>query len=277
MSERPDEPAPEARRARDAVRALSAPRPEPGYRARMKRDFVAGTLAGPVGTGVSHPPPGQESSSWRGMLLPMAAALLIVSALSLNRGPDWEVVRTAGGGPAVVDGRAIPFDRPAELARAVANGARVAMPPGASLVLAARGQMAVEITPATAASLSAPPGRWVGRIARAEVTTGELRITTGRDFHGARLRVRTPEASIEVTGTTLAVIREPHGTCVCVMDGVVRVGAGRGPMVAVEAGRRRFVFNDGRAPEQAEMRPIEHVELAAMRDEQRERMAGGRE
>lgn len=274
MSERPDDLTPEACRARDAVRALSAPRPEPGYRARMKRGFVEGAFAEPA---APRPValPGREPSAWGGMLLPMAAALLVVSALSLSRGPSWEVVRATGSGAAVVDGRAIPLARSEDLGRAIRHGARVVLPPGVSLVVAAAGQMAVEITAETEARLSAPPGRWVGRIARAEVETGEIRVTTGRDFHGARLRVRTPEARVDVTGTTLAVIREPHGTCVCVMYGVVRVGAKRGSMVPVEAGRRRFVFNDGRAPEQDTMRPIEHVKLAEMRDEYRERLGMG--
>ena len=45
MSERVDEPTLEARRAGEAVRELPAPRAEPGYRARMKRGFVEGSLA----------------------------------------------------------------------------------------------------------------------------------------------------------------------------------------------------------------------------------------
>jgi ferric-dicitrate binding protein FerR (iron transport regulator) len=90
-----------------------------------------------------------------------------------------------------------------------------------------------------------------------------MRVTTGASFKGARLSLVTPEAAIEVTGTTLAVICEPTGTCVCVHEGVVRVGPRGGDMLAVPAGRRRYIFNDGRAPELAEIRPVEHVELDA--------------
>jgi len=98
-----------------------------------------------------------------------------------------------------------------------------------------------------------------------EVRHGEIRVTTGPAFHGARLHVQTPEATVVVTGTTLAVICEPIGTCVCVYDGEVGVGAKGDRMEPVVTGRRRFVFNDGRSPESAEIRPIENERLAAFR------------
>jgi len=53
---------------------------------------------------------------------------------------------------------------------------------------------------------------------------GEIRVTTGPSFPGAHLDVSTPVAAIEVSGTTFAVILEPHGTCVCVLEGTVKVG-----------------------------------------------------
>jgi len=68
-----------------------------------------------------------------------------------------------------------------------------------------------------------------------------------------------------VTGTTVAVIRESVGTCVCVMDGEVRMGSHAGSMGPIESGMRRFMFNDGRPVEEAEMRPVERIALAEMR------------
>ena len=59
-------------------------------------------------------------------------------------------------------------------------------------------------------------------------------------------------------------ICEPTGTCVCVFEGVVDVAAMGGTTEPVSAGRRRFVFNDGRAPVVAEMRPGEHDRLGEM-------------
>ena len=56
--------------------------------------------------------------------------------------------------------------------------------------------------------------------------------------------MRAPEVRVEVTGTTLAVIREPQGTCVCVLEGAVRMGGPREPMATVPHGHLRYVFGD---------------------------------
>lgn len=256
---------PEERRAAEAVRGLSAPRPDAAYRARLQREFVAGSLTSPWVAGTISPHAEEHPRGmWDSLLVPAVAAVLVVAGLLFNRGPGWQVLGVTGTGSAQVNGRTIALDRPEEIGRAIRDGARVHLPPGVSMTVSAPGRMAVEITPETEAELSAPPARWLGRLASARVAQGEIRITTGERFHGARFEVTTPEARVEVRGTTLAVICEPTGTCVCVMDGVVRVGAHGQPMVDVPAGRRRYVFHDGRPPEQAEMRPIERVKLGEM-------------
>src|SRR5205085_433042 len=104
------------------------------------------------------------------------------------------------------------------------SGARVRVPSGAAIEIAAAGDMVVQITSGTDATVPGVPGRWFGRRVEGELESGELRITTGPRFAGATLALTTPEANVVVTGTTLAVIREPAGTCVCVFDGRVRVG-----------------------------------------------------
>ena len=257
---------PEERRAAELVRELPRPAPDPAYRARLKRTFMAAEMAPARVVGHIGPAePEEHRSSWATLLVPAAAGVLVVAGLLLNRGPGWQVLGVTGGGTAEVNGHAVALSNASALARAVENGAHVRLPDGASMTVAAPGRLAVEITPGSDAELTAPPSRWLGRIASARLMSGELRITTGERFHGARLAVRTPEAMVEVTGTTLAVIREPTGTCVCVMDGTVRVGAMRGgAMVPVPAGARRYVFVDGRPPEQAAMRPIERVKLGEM-------------
>ncbi len=280
MSERSDDLSPEARRARDGVRALSRPQAEPSYRARLKQAFVAGTIPEPVrggatGGGPAVPArrlPGWRSLPWAAALVPAAAALIVVTGLVLNRGPAWEVIGVSGEGLAVVDGRPIPVAHREDLGRALRPGTRLTLSSGATLEIGTRGQMVMQVAPSTDMTLPTSAGRWFAREVRAAIASGEVRITTGRGFRGATLHVATPEARVMVTGTTLAVIRETHGTCVCVMDGVVHVGGRSEPMVAVEAGRRRFVFNDGRAPEQDEMRPMERVKLGEFRAQHRARM-----
>ena len=129
----------------------------------------------------------------------------------------------------------------------------------------AHGTIAVQVTGGSRATLPEAPGRWFGRNVTGRLERGELRITTGSRFAGAHLAIHTPETAVMVTGTTLAVIREDAGTCVCVLEGHVHVGPPAGVMEDVAPGRRRFVFNDGRAPEMAEMRPVEHAPLTAFR------------
>jgi ferric-dicitrate binding protein FerR (iron transport regulator) len=275
MSEPDDRLSTEERRVAERVRRLSAPRPDPAYRARLQREFVAGTLASPSAVIGVAPPAERPRTLWDTLLIPAAVGVLVLGGLIFNRGPGWQVLDVAGSGAMEVNGRSIPLSERGRLGRALAGGARLRLPEGASLTVTAPGRLAVEITSGTEAALSAPPARWLGRIATAQVSSGEIRITTGARFHGSRLDVKTPEAAVEVTGTTLAVICEPTGTCVCVMAGVVRVGARGQPMVAVPAGRRRYVFHDGRRAEQAEMRPIERVKLGEMERQNPAGVAGG--
>jgi ferric-dicitrate binding protein FerR (iron transport regulator) len=249
------------RQAAELVRALPAPRPTAAFRARLRQEFVA---EAPPRAAVAPHAEGAARHWWDSMLVPAAAGLLVLAVLLMNHGPGWEVLKTQGAGSALVNGRAVSLGDRAELQRALQGGARLQLPEGVSLTIVAPGRLAVEVTPGTDARLSAPPARWLGRLASAEVESGELRISTGARFPGSRLKVKTPEANVEVTATTLAVIRDPHGTCVCVMDGTVHVGVQGQPMVAIPAGRRRYFYRDRTTPLDDEMLPTERIKLGEM-------------
>jgi hypothetical protein len=199
-----------------------------------------------------------------------AAAALVVTVLALDRGPAWTLLDTSGVGIVIVDGVPVPLEHREELARALRPGVRVRVPEGAAIEVANPGNLVMQITGGTDATIPQAPGRWFGRRIHAGIEAGELRITTGPAFAGAHLAVSSPEAEVEVKGTTLAVICESGGTCVCVFDGAVKVGEKRGPMVEVEHGHRRFVFNDGRDPEMAEIRETEVSKLGEFRDQRSE-------
>jgi hypothetical protein len=181
------------------------------------------------------------------------------------------VTDVEGEGIAVVDGRGIPMNHREELALALRPGARVIVPAGCQIEITNPGNLVVQMTSGTEAEVPRAPSRWFRRTVSGEITTGQWRITTGAGFRGARLMVKTPEAGVEVTGTTLAVIREPHGTCVCVLEGGVRVGRHDGERATIEAGYRRFMFVDGR-DESDEMRPDERMKLGMLKEAKAQEM-----
>jgi hypothetical protein len=257
----PEALTPEMGEARSALRALPTAAPRAAFRAKLREEFVSGLIES------SAPPrtlviPWYRTSMarWGATAMAAAAALLIVSVM--NQAPAWKLGDVHGDGIVVVDGVPVPTQHLSDLERRLKPGVFVQVPDGVDFELASAGQLAMQFTSGTQASVPNPPGRWFQRQALAEVRTGEVRITTGREFHGARLALETPEARVEVTGTTLAVICEPAGTCVCVMDGRVMVGTrGGAGMTAIDAGHRRYLFSDGRPDESADMRPTEHAEL----------------
>jgi hypothetical protein len=153
-------------RAAELVRALPTARPDPAFRARLLQEFVAGTRLAP---GVAPAPLAPARSWWDSMLVPAAAGVLVLAGLLMNHGPGWEVLETQGEGTALVNGRVMPLSDRAALGRALRGGARLRLPRGVSLTIVAPGRLAIEVTPGTEARLGAPPARWLGRIASAEV------------------------------------------------------------------------------------------------------------
>ena len=260
---------PDVRKACAAVRSLRMRGASPAFRERLQREFMTGSISSGIDRSRMRQVPGVSRfpMRWTRPLAWAAAAVLIaVTVIGLNRGPAWQVKDTSGSGIVVVGNLPISLNHSEQLAAALQPGARVRVPPGATLEVMAPGQMAIVLMAGTDVEMPATPGRWFGRGVSANLTAGQLRVTTGPRFSGARFAIHTPEADVAVTGTTLAVICEPHGTCICVLEGRVDVGARGGEMSVVEEGRRRFVFNDGRGPEVDEMRPMEREKLGEFRE-----------
>ena len=264
MNDRPDELelTADERRARDAVRALpeAAEAPNAEYRARVREHFVAGTLASTVAevpdgdavtldatiapeaaTGrVIKGPWFARPSRW----LPLAAAAALVFALGLaNRGPRWHVTAVTGEGMIRVEGREVPTDAPWAITELAARGGRVQLPETVSLDLVAPGSVAIHLAAGSDVQLSGSPNRWIARRSEIRILQGDVFVSTGRAFHGSKLAVITPEARAEVLGTSFAVMRFPTGTCVCVMEGRVRVESMFDHSSAeIESGQRRFAY-----------------------------------
>jgi hypothetical protein len=271
----------EAVRAQATVRDLPDVPADPSFRERLKSDFTSGSL-------VATPAARARRSArlaWRASYaLAAAAALAFIVGLG-NRGAAWTVSGSSLGATAIggsrgdllVDGKAISSTEPAVWSQALRRGHHIEWRGEGDLELVSRGALAMQILPGTVLDLPAPPGRWFGRSVKGRIESGEVRITTGQRFEGARLTLFSPEARVEVTGTTLAVIREPFGTCVCVYEGSVRVALPGEAPLAIEGGSRRVVFNDGRTPIVDAMRPAEQKMLGILSERRAEIMETDRD
>jgi hypothetical protein len=286
MNEHEEHLTTEETRARDAVRAFPRPTASAAFRERLRQEFVSGAIADrpsilddavlePVATEdaeaaamsggatvLAIPWFRRPAIAW--MTVPAAAAALIMVALLLNRGPAWEIAVATGDGVAIVDGRSIPMNHMDELARAIRSGARVVLPADAELQLKSPGNMAISLTSSAAFTVPESPGRWWGRGVRAKLDKGTLRVVASPSFANGLLTVSTPEMIVEVANTTLAIECFDIGTCVCVLDGDAGVAAEHVQAVAVGSGKRRVIFNDGRAPLDDAMLDSERMALIAM-------------
>jgi hypothetical protein len=180
--------------------------------------------------------------------LPAAAAAILVVIITLSRGPALELAQVNIPAAVTVNGRSYDAtDRPV-LERALQPGAVVVLAKGTELDLLDGDAVVYGLSSATA-TLPQPVAGWQGaKTAECRLERGEIRVLTGPDFRGRRLLIETPEGVAEVSGTLLSVARDEIATCVCVHAGVARVGAHRGDLESVPAGKRRVMFADGRPP-----------------------------
>jgi hypothetical protein len=183
--------------------------------------------------------------------LPMTVACALAVVLFFNRGPDWRVNAVSGEGDVRVGGVVVARADVRSLGPLLRRGGHVQIEGALTVDLVAPGLVAVAIAPGAEVTLPPAPNRWFGRRMQARLAAGDVYFTTGREFHGATLEVTTAEARIRAVGTAFAVLCGDFGTCVCVLEGTVRVGDVRARVedgIAVPHGMRR-VLHPGRAAE----------------------------
>ena len=231
------------------------------FRERLRSQFVRDAIPGRARS-VPHT---WWSTRWgRTAMAAASAAAVLAFVWLLNTGPAWELTGSSGSGVVQIDGRPTPLNAPAEIARRLHAGADVLLPAGAQLDLNLPGIAVIQLVGGSHATLPGRPGRWFARSMAASLDTGEIRISTGPTFRGTQLEVVTPEARAIVTGTTLAVLRQADSSCVCVFEGRVSM-INHASTATVQAGFRRSVFRDGRAPRVEPIRPMEIMKLTMLR------------
>jgi ferric-dicitrate binding protein FerR (iron transport regulator) len=251
----------EMKGAKEILQTSTAPRADAAFRARLKGEFVSGRITG--GT-VPIPRPWYRRAAAPAAVA--AAAVIAVVAGFLNRGPDWIVTSASGDGIVQIDGEQVAIADLNALRARVRPGVEIQVPGSGEIAILSAGALAIQLTAGTELTVPPPPPRWFGRVVELYARAGELRITTGPRFSGARLLVRTPDAEVDVTGTTLAVILNPLGTCVCVFEGTVKLGTLGGELTPVPAGTRRQMFRDGNPPVMEPIRDMERMKLGMFRD-----------
>ena len=289
MNERPDEqPTEEEERIKRALLEASPPAAPPTFRERLKESFVSGAIE-VSGTAEARGRARRKAAPVRGLsprsrapvwvaAAAAAAALLTIVIGTLNQGQKWMVTGVRGEGTVSVDGQPVSLSDRTTLNRLLVPGAEVKLPDGVEIDLVTGGTMALQLTRRAEMTLPPPPARWINRRTEIHVRYGDIRVTTGPKFQGSRLEVITPDADVDVTGTTLAVIVQTNGTCCCVLEGEARVGrmAAGVPtdMQPVTSGRLRFIWKGNRPPSFDHMRDMERIKLAEFRDAQRPWLEG---
>lgn len=249
---------PEEKAAQEAIRSLSTPPADPAYRDRLRQAFASGSIESRI-----RPRPRVPTVLW---LAPAAAAALVLAFVS-NQGPRWNIGGVSGSGIVVVDGFELSSTDSAALGRAIRPGARLRTSAEVQIDLLLPGVLSIQVAPGSELVIPGSPGRWFARTSSGRVTEGEVRFVAGSRLRGGSLRITTPEARVDVTGTTLSVIREPSATCVCVLEGVVHMSPEGGPATAVRPGTRRYVYGDGRPTLVEPIRPLEVMKLTMLRDQ----------
>ena len=239
--------------------ALVAPgAPNALWRSSLRQQFVgASAVRQPMRKGVS------------GVVVAATAALAAAAALivcaTLPSGSQWQLVAGSGHGQIRIGARWIPVADSVALTSALRTGVAVEVPATAQLDIVLPGSVLMQITGGTGVTIPSRPGRWLNRDMQTALSHGEVRITTGPGFHGARLVVNTHEARAMVTGTTLAVLRGADSTCVCVFDGQVVVATGAS-IDTVRAGTRRTMPRAGAPARLEAIRSMETMKLFMLRE-----------
>ncbi|MEK7349010.1 MAG: FecR domain-containing protein [Candidatus Eisenbacteria bacterium] len=262
--------------AREAVRGLRPVAPESAYRAGLKAAFASGEIAGRAARGgaakvpepsiLPLPFPGRHRL-WTGIAVAAALVVAVITGI-LNQGPAWRIAGVRGEGSILLDGKFVSVTDASVIGRRIPAGVRVEVTNAAELDLRADGVMVMQVTGGTDLILPPSPPRWFARRSALHVQEGEIRVTTGPAFQGARLDMTTPDAEISATGTTFAVILERTGTCVCVFEGTVAVGPRGTAPAPVSSGNLRYIFRDGSAPADKPMRDMERTKLGMFRNTQ---------
>lgn len=253
---------PQQERAREQLRALASPAVDPAFRERLKAQFVAGTI--PESEHFSRGRATRAARrAWMRIGVPLAAAAALVLMIGvLNQGPSWSMIE--GEGRASIDGVPVSLDDSEQVDELLHEGAVVEMDADSRACFLQGRVVLAELTPRARVTLPNAPGRWLGKQMEGTVHSGIVRWVTGPAFPGSRLAIATPESEVEVTGTSFTLMCTEGGTCVCVLEGDVKVTDEIAGSDMVTGGERKTVFRTGARPDYGDMHESERAALTRL-------------
>ena len=237
---------------------LPAPEADPAFRARMRAEFLDGSIAAESDDAsnaraarspapIPLRPERSASRTPRWILLAAAAVLIAVVLVFVNRGgPTLELHELRGDGIVTVDGVEIDTSDRATLARALVPGATVRVPAGVSLLTEFPEIALLESVAGTEFVLpEAYPSD--GGAVRVDVRRGEVHFVSGPAFAGRTMEFSTPHGMVRITGTVVSIECGENFTCVCVLEGTALVGPDASTLEPVPEGDR-MLFLEGKDP-----------------------------
>ena len=263
MSQR-EQRGPDVNDAQERLRSSGRAVPDAGFTARMRREFLAGAAARTGSPVVATRP----RRVWQGLAIAtLSAAAACAAVFAANQGASWQVHAISGSGSIRMGGREVAIGDSAGILSRLRAGSFIEVPEGAQLDVRLDGVALFQITSGTRVVLPNSPGRWFARTMSGRVESGELRVATGPRFKGAQLSLRADSVDVRVVGTTLAVLSQPEGTCVCVFEGQVGMSRSGNGSAQVEQGTRRVSPRDGTAARVEPIRQMESAKLSMLRRE----------
>ncbi len=262
MSERNDNNLESRQRtAQGAVRSLSCPQADAGFRARLKTEFVSGDIARNAKVVDL---PRRRTARWLGVGLAMAAVLAL-AVIGMNRLPGPQLLAAQGQGSVIIDGERHMIEESTDLAGLLQPGSRVVLEGDVRLDVLYPGTMLWRLEPGTDVMLPGRPGRWFGRQSDALIRVGEAALRTGPDLAGGAIAVRTPDGQILVTGTLVNIFCDGELSCFCLYEGTASVQTFQADLGTVPENMRWVVFTDReRESKRLEIAPPHRDQMLAL-------------
>ena len=262
----------------NALASVVRPRARPEFRESLRRRFCA-TAGEPrsLPSLEAFPEPGLDPRAARrrpllrvGGLLAAAAILVIGYVFLASPAPKWNVIDLQDGSVVRIDGKAFPGEDRGALARALQRAKEIEVEKG-DLVLRVEDLALFDISEGTRVALGGFDRRGPGTQYELRVPSGRLRAVTGPAFHGRKMKVDADLFEGTIVGTAFAVDYEPHGTCLCCLDGEVGMTSSALPSAEeIPATKMCLIYRDGKTPPKHGANPPKHLApLQALEDRAR--------